>query len=287
MTSTKTSPTADPATDRLLSRFTEELRSVVRPVAVWAHGSVAAGTDYRPGRSDLDLIAVVERPCTRQEERRLAAFHRGLEGAGPVAEKLHCSYVAVTELADPRHEHLTWAHRELFRRPVTPVTRSELHRFGLVLDGLPPTGLLPEVTERQLREFIVRDLTEYWLPHLDDEKLFHADIWVDFGMLTLARAVVTLRDGRLISKAEALGVLARLGAPAAVVADVRRRRYADDPAGASDEWRARRAELTLEFLRPRVHRIAAGHDFGGAPDPDSATGMPPTPVPGFSPIRGG
>ncbi|MFJ8231811.1 nucleotidyltransferase [Streptomyces sp. NPDC094448] len=262
MTSTRTSPTADPATDRLLARFTEELRSVVQPVAVWAHGSVAAGTDYRPGRSDLDLIAVVERPCTRREERKLTAFHRGLETAGPLAERLHCSYVPAAELGDPRRSHPTWAHRELFRRPVTPVTRSELHRFGLVLAGRPVGELLPEVPERQLREYIVRDFKDYWLPHLDDEKLFHADVWVDFGMLTLARAVVTLRDGRLITKAEALGVLARLGAPAAVVADVRQRRYAAEPVRASDEWRARRAGLALEFLRPRVRRITAGTTAG-------------------------
>ena len=51
------------------------------------------------------------------------------------------------------------------------------------------------------------------------------DIWVDLGLLTFARATVTLREGRLISKRQALAVLPVLGAPAEVVEDITRRRY--------------------------------------------------------------
>ncbi|MEU7835666.1 MULTISPECIES: hypothetical protein [unclassified Nonomuraea] len=47
--------------------------------------------------------------------------------------------VAVTEAADPARSHLAWAHEELQRRPITPVTRRELHQFGLMLRGKPPT----------------------------------------------------------------------------------------------------------------------------------------------------
>ena len=75
------------------------------------------------------------------------------------------------------------------------------------------------------------------------------DIWVDLGLLTLARATVTLRDGTLITKAQALCVLTELGAPAEVVDDIRQRRYGN-PGPASQRWIARRAELTLTFLRP-------------------------------------
>ena len=43
------------------------------------------------------------------------------------------------------------------RRPVTPVTRRELHDFGRVLYGGSPAGLLPPVPERQPHDFVVRD----------------------------------------------------------------------------------------------------------------------------------
>jgi hypothetical protein len=242
----------DEATDRLLGRFVDAVQPVVPLVSVWAHGSLAGG-DYQPGRSDLDLIAIVSRPCTAAEEQRLGEVHEELGRAIALASGLHCSYCAAGELDDTEHRHLTWAHQEFMRRRVTPVTRQELHEFGLVLYGQEPAGLLPPVTGEQLARFVVRDLESYWLPALDHPERWKRDIWVDLGLLTLARATVTLRDGTLITKAEALCVLAELGAPAEVVDDISQRRYGD-PGPASPQWIARRAELTLAFLRPAIEQ---------------------------------
>jgi len=65
---------------------------------------------------------------------------------------------------------------------------------------------------------------------------------------------VTLRDGKLITKARALCVLTELGAPAEVVDDITQRRYGDI-VPASPRWIARRAELTLTFLRPAIEQV--------------------------------
>jgi hypothetical protein len=243
----------DEATSRLLGRFVGAVQPVVPLVAVWAHGSLAAG-DYQPGRSDLDLIAILERPCTAAEEQQLGEVHESLGRAIALASGLHCSYCAAGELEDPARLHLTWAHQELMRRRVTPVTRRELHEFGLVLYGEAPAALLAPVTGAQLAEFVVQDLASFWLPSLDHRGRWDRDIWVDLGLLTLARATVTLRDGTLITKATALRVLTELGAPAEVVDDIRQRRYGN-PGPASPQWIARRAELTLTFLRPAIEQV--------------------------------
>ncbi|WP_255945459.1 nucleotidyltransferase domain-containing protein [Streptomyces odontomachi] len=246
---------ADQNTERLIDRFVSALRPVVPLVSVWAHGSLAGG-DYRPGRSDLDLIALLRRPCTAAEERQLGEVHEALGRDIPLASRLHCSYPAVTELDDPARSHLTWAHEELMHRPITPVTRRELHAFGLVLHGRPPTEHLPRVADGQLADFIVKDLQDFWRPALDHPERWTRDIWVDLGLLTLARAATTLQDGRLITKAEALDVLAELGAPADVVDDIRRRRYGT-PGPADQQWINRRAELTLAFLGPAIDQVIA------------------------------
>jgi hypothetical protein len=245
----------DEATPQLLGRFVSAVQAVVPLVSMWAHGSLAGG-DYQPGRSDLDLIAVLDRPCAAAEEQRLAEVHEGLAAAMALASKLHCSYCAVAELDDPARSHLTWAHEQLMHRRVTPVTRRELHDFGLVLYGEEPAALLPAVTGEQLAEFVVQDLETFWLPSLDHAESWERDIWVDLGLLTFARATVTLRDGRLISKAEALDVLGDMRAPAEVVDDIRQRRYGD-PGPASPQWIARRAELTLSFLGPAIAQVIA------------------------------
>ncbi|MET9385605.1 nucleotidyltransferase [Streptomyces sp. NPDC002928] len=225
-------------------------------VCVWAHGSLAGG-DYQPGRSDLDLIAVVERRSPPAEEAQLVEAHENLAATHPLASKLHCSYVAADEWDDLAGMHLTWAHEELMHRPVTPVTRRELHDFGKVLHGPPPTDLLPPVTDRQLADFVVADLAHFWRPALDHPERWLRDIWVDLGLLTLARASVTLRTGELITKAEALDVLTGLSAPSDVVHDIRQRRYGS-PEPASEQWQVRRAELTRAFLASAIERVLTG-----------------------------
>ncbi|MFF9287239.1 nucleotidyltransferase domain-containing protein [Streptomyces griseosporeus] len=250
--------TDDDATRHLLDRFLHAVRLLPSLRAVWAHGSLAGG-DYRPGRSDLDLIAVVARRCPPDEEEFLTRAHTALDASLPLAEGLHCTYVAADEWADPDRPHFTWAHRQTQYRPVTPVTRRELHAFGRVLHGPPPADLLPPVGDADLAGFVRRDLRTYWRPAVDHPDRWLQDIWVDLGLLTLARARVTLATGRLITKGEALDVLTGLGAPADVVDDIRRRRYGTPPP-ASPAWRARRADATRAFLAPAIERTLTEYD---------------------------
>ncbi|MEV5841990.1 nucleotidyltransferase domain-containing protein [Streptomyces sp. NPDC051985] len=243
-------------TETLLARFVRELSSL-DPVAVWAHGSLAAG-DYQEGRSDLDLIAVLPGRVTPAVVWRIALVHARLR-ALPLAAGLHCTYLTPATAADPGRRHPTWAHEELFRRTVTPVTRRELHAFGRVLHGLPPAGLLPPVEDRELADFVVRDQRDFWRPALDNAPLWTRDVWVDLGLITFARATVTAREGRLISKREALDLLPGLGAPTEVVEDVRSRRY-DTPAPPTEQWTADRARLTRDYLVPAIDALTASYD---------------------------
>ncbi|MGW3340459.1 nucleotidyltransferase [Streptomyces sp. NPDC001009] len=240
-------------TEALLARFLDDL-APFRPLAVWAHGSLGGG-DYQEGRSDLDLIAVLPGPLSPAAVRRLIVLHRHLR-AEPLAVKLHCSYLTPPTAADPARSHLTWAHDRIKRRPVTPVTRSELHEFGRVLHGAPPAAYLPPVPDRELRDFVVADQRDNWRPAVDKERLWKQDIWIDLGLLTFARATVTLREGTLISKRQALAELPVLGAPAEVVEDITRRRYGEQGPGPAPD---RRARLTRAYLGPAIDALVAGH----------------------------
>jgi hypothetical protein len=228
----------------LLERFLDELRDL-SPLALWAHGSLGGG-DYQEGRSDLDLIAVLDAPVSARTAWRAGRLHARLRH-DPLADRLHCTYLTPRTAGDALREHLTWAHERLFRRTVTPVTRRELHTFGLVLHGEPPAALLPPVSDTELDAFVVRDQREFWRPAVDRAHLWDRDIWVDLGLLTFARATATLREGRLISKREALDLLPALGAPADVVEDIRRRRY-----GQRTEEVPYRGERTRLFLGPAI-----------------------------------
>ncbi|MEU2061148.1 hypothetical protein [Streptomyces sp. NPDC013455] len=73
-----------------------------------------------------------------------------------------------------------------------------------------------------------------------------------------------MQDGGLITKGEALGVLAELGAPTDVVDDIRRRRYGT-PRPADQQWIARRAERTLAVLGPAIDQVVAAALGGRRP----------------------
>lgn len=244
-------------TDALLDRFLAGL-APLDPVAVWAHGSLGAG-DYQEGRSDLDLIAVLPRPATARTAWRLGLLHARLRDE-PLAGLLHCTYMSPDTVADPARRHLTWAHEQLFKRPVTPVTRRELHSFGRILHGESPKRLLPPVTDPELDAFVVRDQRDFWRPNVRRAELWWQDVWVDLGLITFARATVTLREGRLITKREALAELPALGAPGEVVEDVTERRYGNGARpGATAEWTGRRAELTRSYLGPAIDTLVASY----------------------------
>lgn len=239
------------ATERLLEVFLEGVEPAVPLVALWAHGSLATG-DYQPGRSDLDLVAVLDTTPTMDHWRRIKAVHRRLRL--PLAERLHCSYMARQELDDLGAEHITWAQEHIFRRPVTAVTRRELHEGARVLYGPPPAELLPPVSDEELIRFIRADLRDFWLVRAQGRRRWLQDVWVDLGMVTVARATVTLQDGRLISKREALEVLHELGAPAVLIADIRARRYGTEQPVLS---RYRRGRLARAFVRSAIGRALA------------------------------
>ncbi len=224
-------------------------------VALWAHGSLALG-DFVPGRSDLDLVALIGAPIAGPQRRDLQRVHEGLISEQPLARNLHCAYVVSSDVADARRSHVTWAQGELYERPVSPVSRRELCQGGLCLRGPAPAAVVPAVTDAELAEYVRVNLRNYWHPKTSRSDIWLRDIWVDLGMLTLARATVTLRDGRLITKREAIEELARLGAPADVLDDIYRRRY-EAAVSASVLWLARRGYLARSFIRAGIERVLA------------------------------
>ena len=103
----------------LLDRFSAEACRVVPLEALWAHGSLALG-DFQPGRSDLDLVALVTATITGPQRDELKRVHETLISELPLADKLHCSYVPRSGLADVSQPHVTWAQGEC-RHPSTSI----------------------------------------------------------------------------------------------------------------------------------------------------------------------
>ncbi|RKE22591.1 nucleotidyltransferase domain-containing protein [Streptomyces sp. TLI_171] len=239
----------------LLAEFTARLHAATPVVALWAHGSLAHG-DYRHGRSDLDLIAVLPAGPDARLRAELTDLHQGLTSERPDAAGLHCSYLSRDAVADPAAGHFTFAQGEPTHRPVTVLSRRELLSGGIELAGDPPGSLLPPVDDTALRAHLRADLRDYWYPITARTEPWLRDIWVDYGPVTAARADLALRTGRLVTKREAIAELLALGAPLDLVADIAARRYGTPPT-LTTEQRGERAEQARLFTRATIERTLA------------------------------
>ncbi len=233
----------------VVSIFAAEVRTTARVVAFYVGGSLALG-DYQPGRSDLDLAAIIEAPLPRSAQRALTALHERIG-----EPKLHCAYVPRADVDDVDRPHLAWAHEELFRRPFSGIARAELLRGAITLYGPPPAEVIPPVSPAGLAEAARTELDGYWRGALRFPRRWRTDLHVDLGLTTLARAEATIAEGLLLTKSEAIARLPSMGVPDALAAQIAARRRGDEPALTTDEIRDR-GVFVRRFMRDGINRLS-------------------------------
>lgn len=208
---------------RLVATFGDAVGAVVDVTALYVGGSLAAG-DYHPGVSDLDLVALVDVPLDDARRAQAQALHERLIRAEPLGPKLHCAYLPVGQVDDVAAEHPTWTTGAFWPMPLSGVARAELLRFGLTVTGPPPAALVPPVSEEALRAAVRGQLSGYWSDAVRKPHIWSQDVYVDLGLVTLARADIALSEGRLATKREALSRLERFGVDPDLVAEMQQRR---------------------------------------------------------------
>jgi predicted nucleotidyltransferase len=197
------------------------LRSVLEPkvVGAYLHGSAVLG-GLHP-RSDLDILAVVNRRTTIAERRRLVDGLLPISGrrARPPARPIELTIVRQRAVRPwrypPRSEFLygEWL-RDDYERGFTPPSERSPDLAALItmvlagdhpLSGPPPAELLDPVPPADLRRAVVSGIPGL-LADLDTDT---ANV-----LLTLARIWVTVATGAILSKDDAADwVLTRLAEP--------------------------------------------------------------------------
>ena len=137
----------------------------------WVTGLLVAGSlatgDYVPGVSDLDLVALTEGPVGRPRQEVLTGLHRDLDHGAARGLNLGCMYVDAGRLADAAALHPVWTHGMLVHRSLSGVTRAELVRHGFAVLGRPPSAVLPDMTDDDVRQAARAELCGYWAWAID------------------------------------------------------------------------------------------------------------------------
>jgi len=224
-------------------------------VGLYVGGSLATG-DYRPGVSDIDAVALMDRSPTPATRAVLAQTHQRLAqdvGGGSV---LHCVYVPSTNATVVTSKHWTWAFGELFRRPLSGIARAELLADPIVVAGPEPSSWLPPMGLEELRGAARAELAGYWSRAVRKRSIWLEDVYVDIGLTVLARADATIRDGTLITKSEAIARMPDLGVPREIVDGIARRRRGRRVL-MGDDQRQYRALVVREFVTEEIARLLA------------------------------
>jgi hypothetical protein len=234
---------------------------------LYVGGSVASG-DYRPGVSDIDAVALLERPPDRALRDTITARHQQLARDLPGAAALHCVYVPRPAAEGVAMKHWTWAFDELFRRPLSGIARAELLADPVVVSGPAPATWLPAMGPDDLRAAARAELTGYWRRAVRKPAIWQQDVYVDHGVTTVARADLTIGHGRLVTKAVALTHLPALGLPGDIVDEVVRRR-AGESVAMTPEQRSARAVVVRRFVATHIERLGrptgvAGCGYAGS-----------------------
>lgn len=189
-------------------------------------GSVATG-DYRPGVSDLDLVAIVDGPIEEDRRATLTDLHSRLDEGPGKGLQLGCVYVAHDRLLDPLAEHPTWTHGSMVERRLSRITRAELVLHGYAIFGRPPAELLPAMSADDVREAAREEITGYWAWAARRPRMWLNPVIADLGLTSMARGRHAMTTGTLLTKTKAIE---RADAPGWLVEQLRARRQGEDVA---------------------------------------------------------
>jgi Domain of unknown function (DUF4111) len=196
-------------------------------VGVYLSGSLALG-GFDPASSDLDVLVATAGPLGEAALERLRRLHAELTSAGAWTARLECVYLPLGALRryDPadRRRYPVGAGDRGFRLvrqgPTWTFDRQVAREHGLVLLGPDPRTLIDPVAPPELRATARAHLLDFWAGQLREGSGPSGPAWLRsrndqaFAILSLCRALHTLRHGEVVSKpAAAAWASRRLGPP--------------------------------------------------------------------------
>ena len=202
-----------PEVDSLVAEVLAGARAILgeRLIGMYLDGSLAMGGFDEA--SDIDFVAVVDRPATEDDFAALRLLHDRISAIDvPLAIQLEGFYVPASTLrrGDPSGvrcpnlerglgERLKWVDLDLG----WTIHRHVLHEHGITVVGPNPRTLVDPVTPDELRQAVT--MFAGWLGGFSDNPGQIASRgYQSYIVLTLCRILYTVAHGDVVSKATAV-----------------------------------------------------------------------------------
>lgn len=178
-----------------------------RMIGMYVHGSLAIG-DFDPERSDIDFLIVTADPLSEKHLSAIAAMHARIAATGlKWSTNVEGSYFPAQALrlhdpSDARHPALRTDGSFGIDGHCSEwiVQRHVIREKGIVWSGPDPETLIEPISSRELRRAVIRLLHEWWEPQLTEPFRLADSEYQAYAVLTMCRALYTIRHGTVVSK---------------------------------------------------------------------------------------
>jgi len=175
-------------------------------VGLYLYGSLASG-DFNPLSSDIDFMILTADELPPDKIAALAVLHGRLSASGQKwARKLEGAYVPqrVIRRHDPVSAPCPTVNEGRFYRAGLGsdwvIQRHILREQGVVLAGPALPSLIDPVSPDNIIRAVQETLREWWAPMLAEPSRLHSREYQAYAVLTMCRALYTLRSGIIVSK---------------------------------------------------------------------------------------
>ena len=206
-------PTLYPDINQVLLTLLNNIRTILGDyfTGMYLYGSLASG-DFDPGRSDIDPLVVTSEGLPDNLISDLKLMHRRIYESGSAwATKMTGAYIPVNTM---RKYSPTDATCPLFNRdeflvacpdPDWVIHRHILYNYGITIFGPPIQTIIDPVNPEELKKAVQYLLLHNWMPWSTNADLFNGIGYQPFVVLTMCRALYTLKNGDVVSKKRSAG----------------------------------------------------------------------------------
>lgn len=198
-----------PDINAVLNDLTRETVAVLRDnlVGLYLTGSLSYG-DFNRGSSDIDLVAIVQRPVSAEVLLQLQAMHQRIEAQHPVwAARVEASYTPqhMLESVLPPNEPRPYYGEATFYPAAQYGNEWIINNYWLCNASIPLAGadfktLLPNVAMADAQKASLRDLFREWEPKLREPEWLDNPHYQTYLVVNLCRILYTVMQGKLGSK---------------------------------------------------------------------------------------
>lgn len=176
-------------------------------IGFYITGSLATG-GFTPGVSDIDFMVITKGVLTDDLVGKLATMHKNFQTKLPKGfSEIEGSYLPQTLVAKYNGDNEIYPHLGTDGHFAVEKHDSDwimqryiLRKSGIVVKGPELTTLIEPVSPEELKKATKGILEEWWKPQITDTHRLVTAEYQSYAVLTMCRALYTLKNGDIASK---------------------------------------------------------------------------------------